>query len=147
RSAAPAAAMRHAARRRIRACSASTGLAAVRSVPPTRRARRCAHSAAGRRRSQRWCAMSSSERLDVTLFPRGLAESRERAQRLIMAGLVLVDGERARHAGKRVRPDADIVVTGADHAYVSRGGVKLAGALDAFAIDPAGIVCVDVGAS
>jgi 23S rRNA (cytidine1920-2'-O)/16S rRNA (cytidine1409-2'-O)-methyltransferase len=91
--------------------------------------------------------MSSSERLDVTLFARGLAESRERAQRLIMAGLVLVDGERARHAGKRVRPDADIVVTGADHAYVSRGGVKLAGALDAFGIDPAGLVCVDVGAS
>jgi 23S rRNA (cytidine1920-2'-O)/16S rRNA (cytidine1409-2'-O)-methyltransferase len=91
--------------------------------------------------------MSSSERLDVTLFARGLAESRERAQRLIMAGLVLVDGERARHAGKRVRADAEIVVTGADHAYVSRGGVKLAGALDAFGIDPAGLVCVDVGAS
>ncbi|MBM4246132.1 MAG: TlyA family RNA methyltransferase [Deltaproteobacteria bacterium] len=91
--------------------------------------------------------MSSSERLDVTLFARGLAESRERAQRLVMAGLVLVDGERARHAGKRVRPDADIVVTGADHAYVSRGGVKLAGALDGFRIDPTGLVCVDVGAS
>jgi 23S rRNA (cytidine1920-2'-O)/16S rRNA (cytidine1409-2'-O)-methyltransferase len=91
--------------------------------------------------------MSSSERLDVTLFARGLAESRERAQRLIMAGLVLVDGERARHAGKRVRSDAAIVVTGADHAYVSRGGVKLAGALDAFAIDPMGLICVDVGAS
>lgn len=91
--------------------------------------------------------MSSGERLDVTLFARGLAESRERAQRLIMAGLVLVDGERARHAGKRVRADAEIVVTGADHAYVSRGGVKLAGALDAFAVDPAGLVCVDVGAS
>lgn len=91
--------------------------------------------------------MSSGERLDVTLFARGLAESRERAQRLIMAGLVLVDGERARHAGKRVRPDAAIVVTGADHAYVSRGGVKLAAALDAFAVDPSGLVCVDVGAS
>ena len=81
------------------------------------------------------------------MLARGLAESRERAQRLIMAGLVLVDGERARHAGKRVRPDVDIVVTGADHAYVSRGGVKLAGALDTFAIDPAGLICVDVGAS
>ena len=91
--------------------------------------------------------MSPNERLDVTLFARGLAESRERAQGLIMAGLVLVDGERARHAGKRVRADAEIVVTGADHAYVSRGGVKLAGALDAFAVDPADLVCVDVGAS
>jgi len=91
--------------------------------------------------------MSSSERLDVALFARGLAESRERAQRLIMAGCVLVDGERARHAGRRVRADADIVVTGADHSFVSRGGVKLAGALDAFAIDPSGAICVDVGAS
>ena len=91
--------------------------------------------------------MSPNERLDVALFARGLAESRERAQRLVMAGLVFVDGERARHAGKRVRADAEIVVTGADHAYVSRGGVKLAGALDAFALDPARLVCVDVGAS
>jgi 23S rRNA (cytidine1920-2'-O)/16S rRNA (cytidine1409-2'-O)-methyltransferase len=91
--------------------------------------------------------MSSSARLDVTLFARGLAESRERAQRLIMAGCVLVDGERARHAGKRVREDAEIVVTGPDHAFVSRGGVKLAGALDAFALDVDGRVCVDVGAS
>jgi 23S rRNA (cytidine1920-2'-O)/16S rRNA (cytidine1409-2'-O)-methyltransferase len=91
--------------------------------------------------------MSSGERLDVTLFARGLAESRERAQRLVMAGCVLVDGERARHAGKRVKPDADIVVTGPDHAYVSRGGVKLAGALDGFGVDPVGSICVDVGAS
>lgn len=91
--------------------------------------------------------MSSSARLDVTLFARGLAESRERAQRLIMAGCVLVNGERARHAGKLVRDGAEIVVTGPDHAFVSRGGVKLAGALDAFALDVTGLVCVDVGAS
>ena len=91
--------------------------------------------------------MATGERLDVTLFARGLAESRERAQRLVMAGLVLVDGERARHAGRRVRADSEIVVTGADHAYVSRGGVKLAGALDTFGVDPTGLVCVDVGAS
>jgi len=91
--------------------------------------------------------MSSSARLDVTLFARGLAVSRERAQRMIMAGCVFVDGERARHAGKLVRDGAEIVVTGPDHAFVSRGGVKLAGALDAFALDVRGLVCVDVGAS
>jgi len=91
--------------------------------------------------------MSSSARLDVTLFARGLAESRERAQRMIMAGCVFVNGERARHAGKLVREGAAIVVTGPDHAFVSRGGVKLAGALDAFAVDVADLVCVDVGAS
>jgi 23S rRNA (cytidine1920-2'-O)/16S rRNA (cytidine1409-2'-O)-methyltransferase len=91
--------------------------------------------------------MSSSARLDVTLFARGLAESRERAQRLIMAGCVLVNGEPARHAGKLVREGAEIVVTRPDHAYVSRGGVKLAAALDAFSIDVQGLTCVDVGAS
>lgn len=91
--------------------------------------------------------MSSGARLDVALFARGLAPSRERARRMIMAGCVFVDGERARHAGATVRDEADIVVTGPDHDYVSRGGVKLAAALDAFGLEVAGRVCVDVGAS
>ncbi len=64
-----------------------------------------------------------------------------------MAGCVLVDGVRACHAGARVKEGAEIVVTGPDHEFVSRGGVKLAAALDAFGIDVTGRVCVDVGAS
>ncbi len=81
------------------------------------------------------------------LAARGLAPSRERARRLILAGLVFVDGRRAAHAGDRVREGAEIRVEGADHEFVSRGGVKLAHALDAFGIDVAGRTCVDVGAS
>jgi len=91
--------------------------------------------------------MSSSARLDVTLAERGLAPSRERARRMILAGCVFVNGERARHAGALVRDGAEITVTGPDHEFVSRGGVKLAGALAAFALDVAERICVDVGAS
>lgn len=91
--------------------------------------------------------MSSSERLDVALAARGLAPSRERARRLILAGLVFVDGHRAAHAGDRVREGAEIRVEGSDHEFVSRGGVKLAHALSTFGIDVTGRVCVDVGAS
>ncbi|MEW6270526.1 MAG: TlyA family RNA methyltransferase [Thermodesulfobacteriota bacterium] len=83
----------------------------------------------------------------MTLAARGLAPSRERARRMILAGCVFVNGERARHAGALVREGAEITVAGPDHEFVSRGGVKLAGALDAFAIDVEGRVCVDVGAS
>lgn len=91
--------------------------------------------------------MSSRERLDVAVAGRGLAESRERARRLILAGLVRVDGEVVSQAGHRLRGDEEIAVDGPDHPYVSRGGVKLAGALDAFGFDPRGRICVDVGAS
>lgn len=66
---------------------------------------------------------------------------------MILAGCVYVNGQRARHAGDLVREDAEITVTGPDHEYVSRGGVKLAAALDAFALDVTGRICVDVGAS
>lgn len=86
-------------------------------------------------------------RLDVALTARGLAPSRERAQALVLAGLVEVDGRRAEKAGAPTSEDADIRVAGPEHPYVSRGGVKLAAALDQFGIDPAGLVCVDVGAS
>jgi 23S rRNA (cytidine1920-2'-O)/16S rRNA (cytidine1409-2'-O)-methyltransferase len=85
-------------------------------------------------------------RLDVLLVERGLAESRARAQALIMAGEVSVDGEVARKPGTRVLVDADIsVVEGLP--YVSRGGFKIAAALDAFGVDVAGLVVADVGAS
>jgi 23S rRNA (cytidine1920-2'-O)/16S rRNA (cytidine1409-2'-O)-methyltransferase len=85
-------------------------------------------------------------RLDVALVARGLAESREKAQALVMAGRVRVDGTRADKPGRAVRDDAAIeVVPGPEH--VGRGALKLEGALDRFAIDPAGRVAVDVGAS
>lgn len=91
--------------------------------------------------------MSSTARLDVLLAARGLAPSRERARGLILAGLVRVDGKPITQAGTRVPEDAAIEVEGPDHAYVSRGGVKLEGALDALGVVVTGRVCVDVGAS
>ena len=86
-------------------------------------------------------------RLDRLLVARGLAPTREKAQALILAGSVSVDGKRVDKAGTAVDDAADLVVAGPPHPYVSRGGVKLAGALDAFALDPSGLVCLDVGAS
>ena len=86
-------------------------------------------------------------RLDRLLVERGLAPSRERAQRLVMAGEVLVDEHVVSKPGTEVRDDAVIRVRAAPSAYVSRGGEKLAGALDAFAVDVAGRVGLVVGAS
>ncbi|MDD5200363.1 MAG: TlyA family RNA methyltransferase [Terrimicrobiaceae bacterium] len=85
-------------------------------------------------------------RLDALLVARGLFESREKAQRALMAGAVEIDGRRAGKPGDRVRVDATVHVIRAEK-YVSRGGLKLDAALDTFAIDPAGRVCLDVGAS
>jgi 23S rRNA (cytidine1920-2'-O)/16S rRNA (cytidine1409-2'-O)-methyltransferase len=88
----------------------------------------------------------SAARLDVRLVERGLAPSREKAQALVMANRVRVNGQPARKPGQPVRDDAVLEVTpGPEH--VGRGALKLAGALDAFAVDPAGRVAVDVGAS
>jgi 23S rRNA (cytidine1920-2'-O)/16S rRNA (cytidine1409-2'-O)-methyltransferase len=86
-------------------------------------------------------------RLDRLLVERGLAPSRERAQRLVMAGEVLVDDHVVSKPGTEVRDGAAIRVRTAPSAYVSRGGEKLAGALDAFGVDVAGRVVLDVGAS
>ena len=86
-------------------------------------------------------------RLDVLLLDRGLAPSRERARALILAGQVSVDGQVVSKAGAPVAADARVELSAPDHPYVSRGGVKLAGALDAFGIDPAGRRALDVGAS
>jgi 23S rRNA (cytidine1920-2'-O)/16S rRNA (cytidine1409-2'-O)-methyltransferase len=89
-------------------------------------------------------------RLDQLLVDRGLVESRSRAQALVLAGKVRVGvGDAARldgRPGDLVPGDATVEVVAPD-PYVSRGGHKLAAALDAFAIDPAGLVCLDVGAS
>jgi 23S rRNA (cytidine1920-2'-O)/16S rRNA (cytidine1409-2'-O)-methyltransferase len=89
----------------------------------------------------------AKKRLDLLLVSRGLAPSREKAQAMILAGLVAVDGRRADKAGTATAEDAQLAVAGPEHPYVSRGGVKLAAALDAFGIDPAGRVCLDIGAS
>jgi 23S rRNA (cytidine1920-2'-O)/16S rRNA (cytidine1409-2'-O)-methyltransferase len=91
-------------------------------------------------------AARGKERLDVLLVERGLAESREQARRLIMAGEVLVDEQVSDKPGRTVPRDAAIRIR-TPLPYVSRGGQKLAAALDAFAIAVAGMVAVDVGAS
>jgi 23S rRNA (cytidine1920-2'-O)/16S rRNA (cytidine1409-2'-O)-methyltransferase len=91
--------------------------------------------------------LSGRTRLDRLLVERGLAESGERARRLIMAGLVLVDDRPITKPGTAVAADAPIRLRESDSRYVSRGGEKLAGALDAFALDVQGLVALDVGAS
>jgi len=91
-------------------------------------------------------AAPTSRRLDVWLVEHGLAESREKAQALVMAGRVRVDGQPATKAGTAVRAAAAVdVIPGPQH--VGRGAIKLEGALDAFGVDPRGRVAVDVGAS
>jgi 23S rRNA (cytidine1920-2'-O)/16S rRNA (cytidine1409-2'-O)-methyltransferase len=86
-------------------------------------------------------------RIDVMLVERGLAPSRERARALILAGNVLADEQKVDKAGTLVATDAAIRLLGEDLSYVSRGGVKLAAALDHWKIDVAGRACLDVGAS
>ena len=90
--------------------------------------------------------MAAKKRLDVELVERGLVQSRERAQALILAGEVYVDRQKARKAGQSVDPGADIEVR-QPLRYVSRGGLKLEAALDGFQISPAGKVCLDIGTS
>ena len=86
-------------------------------------------------------------RLDVLLVERGLAPSRERAQALLLAGRVNVEGARAEKPGSRVSVDARIELTGEALHYASRGGLKLEGALEDFAVSPRGKLCMDVGSS
>jgi 23S rRNA (cytidine1920-2'-O)/16S rRNA (cytidine1409-2'-O)-methyltransferase len=90
--------------------------------------------------------MTSRRRADRLLVDRGLFASRAQAQAAIAAGLVTADGVPVRKASDALRPDAEFAAAPA-HPWVSRGGIKLAAALDAFGIDPAGQVCLDVGAS
>lgn len=90
---------------------------------------------------------SKRQRADVLLVERGLVETRARAQALILAGKVFSGERRVDKAGEKLALDAALEVRGPDHPFVSRGGVKLAGALDAFALDPAGLVAADFGAS
>jgi len=85
-------------------------------------------------------------RLDHLLTERGAAESGAQAQRLVMAGLVYVNGQKAAKAGTQVRPDVEIEVR-ETLRYVSRGGLKLEAALDHFTLPVRGATCLDVGAS
>ena len=90
--------------------------------------------------------MTRRKRADVLLVERGLFESRTRAQAAIAAGLVTVDGVPLRKASDEIADDAHLQAT-SEHPWVSRGGVKLAAALDHFGFDPGGDICLDVGAS
>ncbi|MEM7222650.1 MAG: TlyA family RNA methyltransferase [Pseudomonadota bacterium] len=87
------------------------------------------------------------ERADVLLVEQGLAASRPRAQALIMAGKVFAEDKRIDKPGQRLERGLALRVKGQDHPWVSRGGLKLAGGLDRFGIDPSGLNCLDVGAS
>ncbi len=86
-------------------------------------------------------------RIDKLLVDRGLALSRERAQALVLAGRVLVNGQKVEKAGAGAEEDADIRLLGEDLPYVGRGGVKLEAALENWKIDLRGRTCMDVGAS
>src|SRR6266851_3018675 len=91
--------------------------------------------------------MTDKRRVDTLLVERGLAESRARAQALVLAGLVWSAGQRLDKPGTSLATDTPLEVRGREHPWVSRGGIKLAHALDHFAVDPAGAVALDIGAS
>jgi 23S rRNA (cytidine1920-2'-O)/16S rRNA (cytidine1409-2'-O)-methyltransferase len=87
------------------------------------------------------------KRLDVALVERGMAESRQKAQAMILAGEIKVDGKKAEKAGVNIEESAQIEVQSRIQKYVSRGGFKLEGALEDFHVEVQGRVCVDVGSS
>lgn len=89
----------------------------------------------------------SKTRLDVLVFERGLAPSRERAQALLLAGSILVNGQKGTKPGTQVASDARLEMIGEPQKYVSRGGLKLEGALKDFGVAAEGKVCLDVGSS
>lgn len=94
------------------------------------------------------CDMATKKtRLDQLIVDRGLAESKTRAQALVMAGHVYIGDAKALKPGQQIAEDTEISVKGSDHPWVSRGGIKLAHALDAFSVDVAGMVAIDVGSS
>jgi 23S rRNA (cytidine1920-2'-O)/16S rRNA (cytidine1409-2'-O)-methyltransferase len=87
------------------------------------------------------------ERLDKILVERGIVQSRERARALILAGKIAVEGRTLDKPGTQIEREAQVQLRGGDQPYVSRGGIKLEGALSTFEIDPKGMVVMDVGAS
>lgn len=86
-------------------------------------------------------------RLDKLMVDRGIVETRERAKALILSGIVIVQGDMVDKAGALIDPDVEISLKGGDNPYVSRGGLKLKGALSHFGIRPGGMTVLDVGAS
>ena len=92
-------------------------------------------------------AKSEKKRLDLLLLERGLAESRQKAQAMILAGEVSVDGSRQEKAGAQIALSARIEVTSRLQKYSSRGGLKLEGALADLSLNPANLVCLDLGSS
>ena len=91
--------------------------------------------------------MTNKIRLDQLLVSRDLAPSRTRAQAMVMAGIVYSGETKLLKAGQQLASDAPLEVRGKDHPWVSRGGIKLAHALDHFGLDPAGAIAMDIGSS
>ena len=91
--------------------------------------------------------MPKKMRLDQMLVDRGLVESRTRAQALVMAGLVFTGEQKLAKPGQHLPEDAPLDVRGRDHPWVSRGGIKLAHAIEHFALDPSGVTAMDIGSS
>ena len=91
--------------------------------------------------------MSDKKRLDIVLFERGFAESREKAKALIMSGIVYVNDQKEIKAGRDIKTDDVVEVRGSALKYVSRGGLKLEKAMKSFDIILDGAVCADIGAS
>src|SRR5258708_12430051 len=92
-------------------------------------------------------AKSQKKRLDLLVVERGFAESRQKAQAMILGGEVSVDGVKAEKAGAQVAESVRLDVTSRLQKYASRGGLKLEGALADFAVNPEGLVCLDLGSS
>ncbi len=90
---------------------------------------------------------TAKQRVDQLLVERGLAESRARAQALVLAGLVFSGEAKVVKSGQTLPADAPLDVRGRDHPWVSRGGIKLAHALEAFTLDPTGATAMDIGSS
>ena len=91
--------------------------------------------------------MTEKKRLDVALFERGLAESREKAKAMIMSGIVFVNNQKSDKAGNTVKKDDIIEVRGETLKYVSRGGLKLEKAVSSFKLNLENFICADIGAS
>lgn len=92
-------------------------------------------------------AKAQKKRLDVLIVERGLAKSRQKAQAMILAGEISVDGAKQEKAGQQVSNTAHIEVSSRLQKYASRGGLKLEGALVDFSVNPADLICLDVGSS
>ena len=113
----------------------------VTSTPPV------SNSAAKAGRDSANKPVGKKTRVDQMLVDRGLAESRTRAQALILAGLVFSGEQKIAKAGQQLANDATLEVRGRDHPWVSRGGIKLAHAIEHFGLSPAGVTAMDIGSS